>query len=307
MATYLPESEAFDLRSYLFVDRQRVGSLLAQFSDGLPVEKTHKEARSNKVRAGIKNFFEGEKNTQAEESQVLAVADLHVSQLEENAEALGYLADISETTRRRRDWLRGKVRKQIKPGMLLRITAPTQITDISSIIESTLVLNKAIDQDPDQSFQSLLELMGAMYGKSISVSVRPAEGTDSECCFVGEIPYDFEFGPMRRELLLSQIGASPIEATTLMQVAAVPTERDENPIERSMNSIQELAQKITTGATINRRYLDELMSRLGLILGDAGFKSAPAWPAISVIPLAIYRYTPSTEKLKNFLEEELED
>lgn len=40
---------------------------------------------------------------------------------------------------------------------------------------------------------------------------------------------------------------------------------------------------------LNRRVLDEVMTALGKILAETGFVAAPKWPAISVIPLAIYR------------------
>ncbi len=87
MPNNLPESDQIDIRDYFFVDRQRVGSLLAQFIDGLPAERNAGSSRSSKVSAGITKMIAGRESVTSE-AQTLALADLHHSQLEESAEAL---------------------------------------------------------------------------------------------------------------------------------------------------------------------------------------------------------------------------
>lgn len=294
MVNNLPCSDIPDLRDYLFVDRQRVGSLLAQFAEGLPSERTSGSSRSRRLQLGLDKFFTHERGAERLDSQTLALADLHVSQLEENAEALGMLADVSEKVEKRKNWLRGKVRSRFEPGMLLRVTAPTQISDVSTIVGSFQSLATVFEgHDEEGTFSEIqegIQQLKALYGESISVSIRTAGEDDYEVGFVGEIPHDHEFGPMRRQLLLSQVGPGSTTLTTLMQIAAVPTERDAQigPQEMFRNFMPNVEQ-LFDEQKLNRRVLDEVMTALGKILAETGFVAAPKWPAISVIPLAIYR------------------
>lgn len=88
MVTNLPESEIPDVREYIYVDTNRVRSLLAQMSEGLPDEKATSASRSSRLRLGTKlaGFESGRDGTQSER---LALADLHVSMMEEAATSLG--------------------------------------------------------------------------------------------------------------------------------------------------------------------------------------------------------------------------
>lgn len=290
MPNYLPESEELDIRDYLFVDRQRIGSLLSQFSDGLPSDRSATQSRSARIRAGFPNIFDLDRHSDSSETQSLALADLHVSQLEEDAQAVGLLADVSELVAKRKNWLRGKVRRNLKPGMMLRITAATQISDMSTIIDKFDTITGAWSGGLDQDFSELLNQIESLYGESISITIRTTADSDSSIAFIGEIPHDHEFGPMKRNLLLSQIGPDPVELTTLMQIAAVPTERDsEIPIEDLLSSLTNGANNLVSENRLDRTILDELMAKLAALLAQSGFVAAPRWPAISVIPLAIYR------------------
>ncbi|KZM27836.1 hypothetical protein ST47_g1024 [Ascochyta rabiei] len=218
----LPESSELDIRDYLYIDRQRVGSLLAQLIEGLPEERSEARTRSRRIDLGLRRVASVGKDVGENSSQTLALADLHVSQLKESAEALGLLADVSGKMSSRKFWLRGKVRARARPGMLLRVSAPTQLSDIASIAGAFRRLNGALSDQPSE-LEQVLDALEALYGDSITVSVRTADPDDYEVGFVGEIPHVHEYGPMRRELLLSQVGSDPTELTTLMQIAAIPT------------------------------------------------------------------------------------
>lgn len=290
MVNNLPDSDILDVRDYLFVDRQRVGSLLAQFADGLSETRTSSTSRSGKLNLSLQKMFALDVERGNTETQTLALADLHVSQLEEAAESLSMLADVSDLISTRKNWLRGKVRERIKPGMLLRVTAQTQIVDVSSIIDVLERIMEAFDTGSDQALVDTLNQASSLYGKSIIVSIRACGDDDFDTAFIGELPYDFEFGPMKRELLLSQVGVESVELTTLMQVSAVPTEREDlNEYRRLVDEADRMSQRLKESELLNRRILDRFLSGMGAILGEVGFISAPKWPAISVIPLAIYR------------------
>lgn len=289
MTKNLPESNDPDLRDYLYIDRPRVGSLLAQFANGLPEERSEGNSRSSKLKVSIQQAFSIERGIDRSDTQTLALADLHVSQLEEDAEALGLLGDVSEVVLKRKNWLRGKVRANLKPGMLLRITAVTQISDVSSILDSFKSLSSAFSAGGND-FDSLVDQIHALYADSITISIRTGESDDFQIGFVGEIPHKHNFGPMRRELLLSQIGPNATELTTLMQIAAVPTENDQG--QSPENLLAEISSKFSNSVNnrvLDRGVLDQFLTALGGILANSGFVAAPRWPAISVIPLAIYR------------------
>lgn len=286
----LPESSELDIRDYLYIDRTRVGSLLAQLIDGLPEERSETKTRSRRIDLGLRRVAAVGKDVGENSAQTLALADLHVSQLEESAEALGLLADVSDKMSARKFWLRGKVRERARPGMLLRVTAPTQVSDIASIAGAFRRLNDALSNEPGE-LEQVLDALEALYGDSITVSVRTADPDDYEVGFVGEIPHEHEFGPMRRELLLSQVGSEPTELTILMQIAAVPTERErftpEQVIAQIKPQVDRLLQSGDSG--IDRSALDELTGAFGSMLTSTGFVAAPSWPAIGMVPLAIYR------------------
>ncbi|AVM00733.1 hypothetical protein C6V83_11105 [Gordonia iterans] len=289
MPNMLPESSEFDVRDYLYIDRERTGSLLAQLSDGLPEERSEAKSRSLSIAAGLRRVASIGKEIGENSSQTLALADLHVSQLEESATALGLLADVSDKMSKRKFWLRGKVRDSISPGMLLRVTAPTQLSDVASIAGAFRRLSTALSDSPSE-LEGLLGTIEALYGDSITVSVRTAVADDYEVGFMGEIPHAHEFGPMRRELLLSQVGSEPSEMTTLLQVAAIPTEREKLSPEQILAQIRPHINRLTArGSAIDRAALDQLAASLGGMLTATGFVAAPSWPAIGVVPLAIYR------------------
>lgn len=300
----LPDSNDPDLRDYLYIDRQRVGSLLAQFANGLPAERSESNTRSSQLRLAIQQAFSLERGIDRSDSQTLALADLHVSQLEEDAEALGLLGDVSEQVQKRKFWLRGKIRQSLQPGMLLRVTASTQISDVSSILDSFYSLSDAF-HDADEEFTPIIAQIQALYGDSITVSIRTGEIDDFQIGFVGEIPHQHNFGPMRRELLLSQIGPEATELTTLMQIAAVPTDKDSGRSpEQLLADLSPQFNELMSGGVLDRRILDQFLAALGGILANSGFIAAPRWPAISIIPLAIYRSIDRVPDLSLHLDDE---
>jgi hypothetical protein len=75
--------------------------------------------------------------------------------LEEDAEALGMLRDVSEEAGDRNFWGRGGARKRLKPGMLVRVTAPTQLIDPHSITQVWRNFTKALSSTDPKMDQAL--------------------------------------------------------------------------------------------------------------------------------------------------------
>lgn len=288
MVTNLPESEIPDVREYIYVDTNRVRSLLAQMSEGLPDEKATSTSSSSRLRLGTKlaGFESGRDGTQSER---LALADLHVSMMEEAATSLGLLVEASERVRKEKFWLRGKVRAQLEPGMLLRVTAPTQLIDPSSLMATLRAFQTAIEAKKDDEFEHLLGTVEALYGSALALSIRPTEDTSSRGAFVGNIPLDHGFNPPFRDLLLSRIGPDPALMTAIIQIARVPTEHDTKLSPKQQLETLFKRLETTSREVLDRDLLDTLVAQLGGLLEQYGFAAAPKWPAISVIPLALYR------------------
>lgn len=287
MVNNLPESEVPDVREYIYVDTDRVRSLLAQMSDGLPDEKATTTSRSSRLRLGLRAAGM-EKARDTSDSERLSLADLHVSLLEEAGTALGLISDLSDRVSREKFWLRGKVRNQLQPGMLIRVTAPTLLVDPSSIMKTLRGFQTAIG-DADPSFAQFLSMIEVLYGTGIALSIRPGENASTRSAFVGIIPVDHGFAPMVHDLLLSRVGPEPTSMTCLVQVARVPTERDDDGT--ATQRFADLAGRLDrmSGDTLDRGLLDSVISQMGGVLEEAGFAAAPKWPAISVLPLALYR------------------
>lgn len=242
---------------------------------------------------------------------MIALADLHVSQLEENAEAVGSLKDISHLIHKRKNWLRSKVRNSLEPGMLVRVTANTQISDTESILSIFRSMNSAFsnpENDTEEQLEQIVRQMGALYGSCINLSIFPSEDADDQVAFVGEIPHDHTFTPLKNDLILAQIGPATPELTTLFQVAAVPTENDANlEIATITSSLNRTVGRANFENGIDRRMLDSFILSLEKLLAGLGFASAPKWPAISIIPLAVYRQVPSVRTLNDAETEEKEE
>ena len=288
MAVNLPGSDIPDVREYVYVDTDRVRSLLAQMADGAPDEKAASTNRSSRLRLGMR-FGSIESDRGSAEGETLSLADLHVSMMEEAATALGLLADISDQIRRSKDWLRGKVRARLQPGMLLRITAPTLLLDPGSLMDTMRAFETAVGEGDDDDFAQMLAMLEALYGPSLAVSIRPTNTDDGRAAFVGAIPADHQFTPMVRELLLSRIGPDPTEMTSVIQIARIPTERETTTT--AAQQLAHLAQRLKNldSDRLDRELLDNLVSQMSGLLEQHGFAAAPKWPAISIMPLAIYR------------------
>lgn len=287
MAANLPESTVPDIRDYLYVDTMRVRSLLAQTDDGVRDERSASSSRSRRLRLGSK-LTGYERGSDLSEAETMSLADLHVSMLEESAEALGLLADVSEKITKEKNWLRGKVRSRLQPAMLLRVTAPTLLIDTESLQQTFRGMQEATGAD-DEEFDQFLSMLGALYGSGIAVSIRPTSDDSARAAFVGAIPKDHGFTPLARELLLSRVGPEPQIMTSLVQVARVPAEnQSQQPLEASLDSLMARFEAMSSEA-LDRELLDGLLMKMASMMEQAGLAAAPRWPAISVQPLAIYR------------------
>lgn len=295
MTANLPEQDLPDLREYLFVDAPRVRMLVSRLRGGAPETTKSATGRSGRLRASVK-LLEGERASQRSEEDTIALSDLYVSMLEEDAEALGMLSDLSGRANKPKFWKRGGLRRVLEPGMLLRVTAPTRLMDVSGILRIWRSFEAAIGDD-DGEFEEMMAMVEALYGENLAVTVMPCGPSEPSSAFLGVIGHENDYVALDRASLLSRIGPETPDLTTIMQLARVPTERENIP--RPTHAlVADIMRRLQAGRdSIDRSAFDEFLFEMMRMTEDHGLQSAPRWPAVAMTPLAIYRHTPGAPSL----------
>lgn len=295
MTTNLPDADVPDLREYLFVDVPRVRMLVSQLRGGAPEIATSTTGRSSRLRANLK-LFEGERSKKRSDEDTIALSDLHVSMLEEDAEAVGMLTDLSDRAGNPKFWKRGGLRRSLEPGMLLRVNAPTRLMDPSALVEMWRNFEAAFDEN-DVEFEQVMKLVEALYGQNLALTVMPCGPHEPGNSFLGVIGHDSDHIALDRASLLSRIGPETPDLTSILQVSRVPTERDNAPSSSAL--IHQVMQRLNAGGDrLDRSAVDDFLIEMMRMTEDSGLQSAPRWPAVAVTPLAIYRHMPTTARVE---------
>lgn len=262
---------------------------MAQLRGGAPETVKSVEGRSGRLRASIK-FLEGERSSQRSEEDTIALSDLYVSMLEEDAEALGMLSDLSDRASKPRFWLRGGLRRSLEPGMLLRVTAPTRLMDASGLVQIWRSFEAASDGSNDD-FENMMAMVEALYGENLAVTVMPCGPKEPDNAFLGVIGHGVEHVALDRASLLSRVGPETPELTTIMQLSRIPTEREDTRPVQAL--IADIVRRLRAGGdSVDRSLIDEFLFEMMRMTEDHGLQSAPKWPAIAMTPLAVYRHVP---------------
>lgn len=294
MTHNVPESDLPDLREYLFVDAPRVRMLVSQLRGGAPETTKAVTSRSSRLRANLK-ILEGERSSQRGEEDTIALSDLYVSMLEEDAEAIGMLSDLSDRASKPKFWNRGGLRRTLQPGMLLRVSAPTRMMDASGLVRMWRSFEAAIGDD-DVQFEQMMAMVEALYGENLAVTVMPCGPSEPSAAFLGVIGHGTDHVALDRDSLLSRIGPDAPELTTIMQLARVPTERDSTRSAQAV--VADVMRKLKAGGnSVDRSAIDEFLLDMMRMTEDHGLQSAPRWPSVAMTPLAIYRQMPAAPPL----------
>lgn len=126
------------LREYVYVDIDRVRGLAGQLYDGIPERATNISARQRSFEVDAKIVRAGRAAGQ-EDSTERSLGDSLFKDLEADLEALGLLADISETLSNSTDWNDDSV----APGQMVRITAPGSLFHPAQLSEALVGLATA--------------------------------------------------------------------------------------------------------------------------------------------------------------------
>lgn len=287
MSHNIPGTELPDIREYLYIDRPRVRSLLAQINDGSPETQKESRDRVSRIRASLK-ALSAERGSSHSTSYESILEDLHVSMLEQDAEALGLLSDVTAEAQRAEFWKKGRARQKISPGRLLRVTAPTRIFDPQGIVSGFEKLDSAIgDSTPDEDMQEMTSLLSALYGEHVLVNIYPMN--EKEKSFRGQIDQADRSELLDRSSLIARFGSQPQTLTNIVSVSRILQDKSEAA---SMDTLSQRIPKLLTNSQrekIDRVEFDDFLNMLVETLEATGLQSAPDFPAVSVVPLAVYR------------------
>lgn len=270
------------VREFLYVDVDRVRSLLAQIEGGVVSEiRSHgghvidATAKASFFGIGAEGGYQHERFT--EESRSLQ--DLTFVAFEEAAEHLNLIMDLTGPEYRDPNaWQSGLVHVRLRQGELVRIDAPVQLLDgqlfrsrierftkmADTIVEISGGLSglkgrqltdarKAAKSTimggvTDEYLDAISGFVESFLGDSIALRVMPCGGDDNlDLCFSGALLNRLEYIQQEREHLFSRYGAAAGEWTAVLQVAALPAkatgETTQSPDEDPNGGIENNAQQ----------------------------------------------------------------
>lgn len=320
----VPETGGSFLRDFLYVDLGRTRSLLAQLYEGIPEKREVVEEKQRRWQAGVKNIlgfgFDGGRQITNREQEQRALGDLHFAMLEDFAEAAGFLIDLSAEASHRKSWLDGSLHSLISDGQIIRISGPTQIINPTQFaamfdkMDSIFGMSNAqpsAASEEEAAAQALMSILGGsgaekksdtadftsairdlMYGPGIFVRTLPFGVEEPKLAVTGVLATPSEYlSEAESSAILSRFGSQARNWTLVGQVSQVPV-RGEKPtiaaIEEAMKSVGERLFDEET-QQLDRAAIEEIMNQFWRFMESMGLSESPAWPAITVIPLAVYR------------------
>jgi hypothetical protein len=303
------------LRDLLYLDRQRVRQLLAQVDGGVLEKIVERATEGTRRRSGatlLKTVdLQRELTRDAFEETTVsledALLDLLMSSLDE-LEWITYVDGLDDPER----WTSGEVHAQLTPGALLRLVGPTQILDpafIKSVVDRSMTAmetmalfaegglaaaNRSKSDRTRLARVAATKLMGglspdaarqvgdvfvAFFGEGMVVRHLPCGEDDRSNAFVGPLSDEPSYLSDTRSALFSKYGSAPSDWTLVAQVATVPDE---------MSPAGDEVDEDDEGA-LDRAHFEALAVNILRGLEDAGLTGAPAFPTITVTPIALYR------------------
>jgi hypothetical protein len=283
------------LREFLYVDADRVRSLLAQLQ-GLILES-------------LASPVDGSRSAQ----------DLTFVAFEQLADEHLLVKDLGAPYFDAEQWRTGAVHKELRPGDLVRIGADVQVLDgglfetrlqrLDALLDAYLTVTgqrnvplgaQKNDEGPKplgaqrgvakkQAFggldqpqlQAIAEFVKAYVGESIAVRVLPCGRDQLDLGFTGALLGWKTYVQDDRDTLFSRYGNVASRWTAVLQVAAMPENgRDEVTVDSDV---------LDAAGNLSRAGVERVATQLLAMMEGIGIAEGPRWPSISVTPLAFYR------------------
>jgi hypothetical protein len=303
------------LREMLYVDTSRVRSYLAQMEQGLPERVQQAEEGVRRWAAGVNVMaFHAEAGRQAsrQEQTERTLSDLHFAIFEEVATSIGFLTDISDRVVDLDAWTSGSLHASLQEGHVIRVTAPTRLTDGEHIIslikkfaqvtggtgtntgssgEAAAAehvyaeMTNAQDVSQDEEFSSEFEMMvRLLFDTGIWVRSMPCGSSHPEACFSGVLLDRSDYIDPERFAIFSRYGSRLREWTVVGSVTRIST-----PVGSPENLDNLVSEVLTSQGLLDRNRVEDLLSRFLEYCEAQGITEGPRWPSIVITPLAVYR------------------
>lgn len=307
------------VRDYLYVDLERVRSLLAQLAEGLPDAVVERSKGLNSLSADLNlGLFRagGRRDAGAEVQESRSLGDLHFSLFEEGAEALGLLTDLSEIASERANWHSGKLQAELQESQLIRVTGPVRLIDPTHVSEMMTRLEAMIEaysrmtsaqagnpapsgsatkrttSRPQHSGRVTPKVVGGIHAGAITalgalVSSLLVEGISMRCMPCGEDNPECSFAGImldRTQYIEPERGAIfnrfGFRPATWTLVALVT---------RFGAPTSDAPFSLDPNEPFTRMALERVVTQMLEQFERTGLTDAPTWPTIGVTPLALYR------------------
>jgi hypothetical protein len=311
------------VREFLYVDVERVRSLLAQLDRGVIEAVKERKLISNESGLDARLLGIGGRTAASRASEIeeaRSVQDLVFVGFEEVAEEEGVLWDLGEDYKDPGSWSSGWVHDNVSEGQVIRITCDMQLLDavwfrerlarFDSMAEALVMLQgdelfkgKGHPKQRDRgaiveaakrellggldplTLQAMGDFLVAFMGDAIALRALPCGPSHLEYGFAGALLGRSEYMQEEREHLYSLYGGSFRNWTAVLQVAAIPREAASTELVAPEDVVD--AQGLISRARTERmaRELLSTMEEIGVVEG-------PRRPSISVVPLGVYREIP---------------
>jgi hypothetical protein len=273
------------VRDYIYVDYPRVRSHLSQLAGGVPDEEQGK--RSKAWQSGFRQIAMATRTNTEEVTETRSLANLHAAMLEDEATAAGMLPDLSAIASKESVWSKGKFRRLLQPGGLIKIHAPTRIVAAAEITELITKFDAFSTANPIA--EQVQQILGSLYGNQIGIRVFPCGPGIPEKVFAGLFADVDGYIGNERPLLIPRFGSDAQELTSILQITRLPNRvGDAQIVTRS--SMEDIVRSFqATPDAVNRNVLESMLQQMLKMLESAGMLEAPQFPAVGVLPLAIYR------------------
>jgi hypothetical protein len=304
------------LREMLYVDTSRVRSYLAQLEQGLPERVQQAEEGMRRWTAGVSMMAlhaEAGRQSSHREQTERTLSDLHFAIFEEVATSVGFLTDVSDRVVDLDAWTSGQLHASLQEGHVIRVTAPTRLTDGEHIIalikkfarvmgvteanagsggemvateQLYSAMTSAQDVSSDEEFSNQLEVMvRLLFGTGVWVRCMPCGAGYPEACFSGVLLDRSDYIDPERFAIFSRYGSQLREWTVVGSVTRISTATRTPEVD-----FGNLASEILTPqGFLDRNQLEDILSRLLEFCEAQGITEGPRWPSIVITPLAVYR------------------
>jgi hypothetical protein len=307
------------LRDFLYLDVDRVRSLLAQLEGGVVEQSVERLTKSRDARAGGSLFglfdLGGGLLRERATEQTKTLHDALFTLFEDAARSSG-LFDLDVDVADEAAWTNDLVHEALRPGQLLQITAPTRVLDAQHFRErvdrfaewprlvATFTLSDQLEaikspKERDRKVNALVaqsfggdgsldsirkigEFIDLFLAGQISLRQFPCGASPPKLAFAGTLLGRPGYLQEEREALFAKYGSSVTEWTVVSQVATVTGDRP---------PMSELAigELVNAADQIDRATLEDAAMQLMQLLESTGVAEGPTYPSIAVTPLAVYR------------------